>query len=167
MPFGLILSAIGGWRAAIPWLLVIGLGAYAAVTAYRLQAVKADYAGLQVAVATARAEATEAARAQEAHNATLAQQMELAHADASKAVDAAAASARDFARARGLWVKAACNRGSVPGQANAASVPADGATTARLDDAIADSLVSLAHDGDAAAVYAAACQAWALEVGRH
>lgn len=141
MPFAFLLL---NWRWILPTALLalsLAWGGWNHIALVNLRA----------ANATALQQATIAARAQDAKYAALAQEVELAHEERSKAIDEAYDANRKLVAANGLRFRTSqC----VPKPAAGASPAPDGTTEIRLPDAIASDLLALARDADHAADYA-------------
>lgn len=149
------LFLLGNWRWLIPTAIATFLGIGLGFSHIQLT-------NLRAADARALALATEAARAQEQRNATIAQEVEKAHAERSQAIDDAFDANRELARTRGLRVR------GVKCVSQASSHPGDtsgGTAEIRLPDEINEFLLTFARDADQAASYARECHDWAIKIG--
>ncbi len=151
MPFLLL-----NWRWLAPLAGMAALAAWLGIT-------KLELADLRATDAKALAVATEAARAKDAENQTIAAQIEVAHAQTAQANadkdDALRAAARDhglYVRVRSGMSCAAPN----PGQ------PSTGTVEARLSDGDADFFERFARDCANDQSIAQAGHDWAVKVGK-
>lgn len=152
----MIAFAITNWRWLLPTAAAALLGIWLGFT-------KIELADLKTAVAEADKIATQKARAADALNAQLAAAIDQAYLERHNAQTEAADAARSLARSRGLYVRGKCN---LPGTATDPRISESGTTEVRLDAATSDALITIARDGDRAALYAQSCHDWAVKVGK-
>lgn len=155
----MIALALANWKWAVPTAAAAILGIWLGVT-------KLELANLRADIAEATAKATEQARAKDAENAKLANQIDLAHLERNDAIEKAAAAARELNRTRGSFVRVKAPKCDLPGTTSDLGGGENGTTQAQLSDETADALIAIAHDADRAAAYAQTCHDWAIQVGR-
>lgn len=150
MPIAWLLS--GGWKYAVMGLLALAWG---------IQTLRLD--GLESGIAKAEKVATEAARQQEAKNASTAQEIEVAHNERAKAIDDAFNADRQLARTRGLYIRVKSDLSKSAANPGGTS---DGAVEARLSDGDGEFLETFARDCAQDQNIAISGHQWAGKVGK-